>query len=61
MDKLADTELGIWGASRYMAKTQVQSVALPRIVDLDALDDIRETLLDALHSGPVDVSGDACS
>jgi len=42
-----------------MAKTQVQSVALPRIVDLDALDDIRETLLDALHSGPVDVSADA--
>ena len=41
-----------------MAKSQTQSVALPRIVDLDALDDIRETLLDALHAGPVDVSAD---
>lgn len=42
-----------------MAKPQIQSVALPRIVDLDALDDIRETLLDALHAGPVEVTADA--
>lgn len=38
-----------------MVKSQVQSVALPRIVDLDALDDIRETLLDALHAGSVEI------
>jgi anti-anti-sigma regulatory factor len=38
-----------------MPKSQLQSVALPRVVDLDALDEIRETLIDALHSGPVDV------
>lgn len=38
-----------------MAKSQVQSVALPRIVDLDALDDIAETLIGALSAGPVDV------
>ncbi|GGA35737.1 STAS domain-containing protein [Pelagibacterium lentulum] len=42
-----------------MPKSQVQSVALPPIVDLDALDDIREKLIDALHAGPVDVTADA--
>ncbi|WMT86736.1 STAS domain-containing protein [Pelagibacterium sp. 26DY04] len=42
-----------------MPKSQAQSVALPRVVDLDALDEIRETLLDALHAGPVDVDGSA--
>ncbi|SDG14398.1 STAS domain-containing protein [Pelagibacterium luteolum] len=41
-----------------MAKSQVQSVALPRIVDLDALDEIRDTLLDALHAGPVEIAAD---
>jgi len=43
------------GAGEKMAKSQVQSVALPRIVDLDALDDIRDTLLEALQTGPVAV------
>lgn len=38
-----------------MSKSQVQSVALPRIVDLDALDDIAETLIGALSTGPVDI------
>lgn len=38
-----------------MAKSQVQSVALPRIVDLDALDDIAEKLIGALSSGSVNV------
>lgn len=42
-----------------MAKSEVQSVALPRIVDLDALDDIRETLLGALQVGPVEIDGQA--
>ena len=42
-----------------MPKSQPQTVALPRVVDLDALDDIRETLLEALHSGPVEVAAGA--
>lgn len=42
-----------------MAKSQVQSVALPRVVDLDALDDIRDELLEALQAGPVAVSAEA--
>lgn len=42
-----------------MSKPQIQSVALPRVVDLDALDEIRETLIEALHAGPVDISGEA--
>lgn len=42
-----------------MGKSQTQSVALPRVVDLDALDEIRDTLLDALHAGPVDVDASA--
>lgn len=42
-----------------MAKSQAQSVVLPRVVDLDALDEIRETLLGALQAGPVQVDGQA--
>lgn len=42
-----------------MAKSQVQSVALPRVVDLDALDEIREALLEALHAGPVEIDASA--
>lgn len=42
-----------------MPKSQPQSLALPRIVDLDALDEIRETLIEALHAGPVEVKADA--
>jgi len=42
-----------------MAKAQVQAVALPRVVDLDALDDIRDTLLEALQTGPVAVNAEA--
>ncbi|MAN76048.1 STAS domain-containing protein [Pelagibacterium flavum] len=38
-----------------MAKSQVQSVALPRIVDLDALDDVAEKLIGALSAGSVNV------
>lgn len=41
-----------------MVKSQAQSVALPRIVDLDALDEIRETLIEALHAGAVEVTAD---
>ena len=57
MDKLAAQNWDL-GVLRYMAKSQVQSVALPRIVDLDALDEIRDTLLDALHAGPVEIAAD---
>lgn len=42
-----------------MAQSQAQSVVLPRVVDLDALDEIRETLLGALQAGPVDVDAQA--
>ncbi|WP_158541675.1 STAS domain-containing protein [Pelagibacterium lacus] len=42
-----------------MATPPIQSVALPRIVDLDALDALREALLDALHAGPVEISAAA--
>lgn len=39
-----------------MTDTEVQSVALPPIVDLDALDDIRDELLQTIEHGPVVVS-----
>ncbi|MGV3491809.1 MAG: STAS domain-containing protein [Devosia sp.] len=39
-----------------MADTRSKSVALPAIVDLDALDPIRDELLDAIDSGPVVVT-----
>lgn len=42
-----------------MASSAVQSVALPRVVDLDALDEIRDQLLGALDAGAVEVAGDA--
>lgn len=38
-----------------MAETETQSVVLPPIVDLDALDDIRDELLEALVQGAVTV------
>lgn len=57
MDKIALTNSG--GACRQMSKSQPQSVALPRVVDLDALDEVRERLLEALHSGPVEVVASA--
>ncbi len=34
-------------------------VALPAIVDLDALDDVRDGLIDAVELGPVTVDGSA--
>ncbi len=42
-----------------MPKSEPHSVTLPRVVDLDALDQIRETLIEALHAGPVEVSAGA--
>jgi len=42
-----------------MTKTAKNTVALPAIVDLDALDSIRDRLIDAIEVGPVLVSADA--
>jgi hypothetical protein len=42
-----------------MAQARSKTIALPATVDLDALDPIRDELLDALESGPVAVSGAA--
>ena len=42
-----------------MAQIRSKTVALPAIVDLDALDPIRDLLIDALESGPVQVKADA--
>lgn len=42
-----------------MAQARSRTVALPAIVDLDALDPIRDELIDAVDSGPVSVSGAA--
>lgn len=42
-----------------MADARSKSIALPAIVDLDALDPIRDQLVDAVDSGAVVVKGDA--
>lgn len=42
-----------------MAQARSRTIALPAIVDLDALDPIRDELVDAIESGPVTVSGAA--
>lgn len=42
-----------------MAEPRTKSVALPAIVDLDALDTVRDKLIDAVEAGPVSVSGKA--
>lgn len=43
------------GGSQFMAQARSRTIALPAIVDLDALDPIRDELVDALDSGPVTV------
>ncbi|HEV2517746.1 MAG TPA: STAS domain-containing protein [Devosia sp.] len=42
-----------------MAQARSKTIALPAIVDLDALDPIRDELVDAIESGPVTVSAAA--
>lgn len=42
-----------------MAQVGSKSIALPAIVDLDALDPIRDALVDAIESGPVIVGATA--
>jgi anti-anti-sigma regulatory factor len=41
-----------------MAKQNSKRVALPAVIDLDAIDGIRDTLIDALEEGPVTVAAD---
>ena len=40
-----------------MVESRMKSIALPAIVDLDALDAVRDTLIDAVESGPTAVNG----
>jgi hypothetical protein len=47
------------GAAFSMSDGRSKAVALPAIVDLDALDQVRDRLLDAVETGPVTVSGAA--
>jgi anti-anti-sigma regulatory factor len=42
-----------------MATASVRTLALPSVVDLDALDAIRDRLADALESGPVTLDAGA--
>lgn len=43
------------GAASFMAQTRSRTIALPAIVDLDALDPIRDELVDAIDSGTVTI------
>ncbi len=47
------------GQVRFVAEGRSRTIALPAIVDLDALDNVRDRLLEALDAGPVVVSGAA--
>lgn len=42
-----------------MAEGRSKTIALPAVVDLDALDHVRDLLLDAVESGPVSVDASA--
>lgn len=42
-----------------MAEGRSKTIALPAIVDLDALDNVRDKLIDTIEAGPVTVSGAA--
>ncbi|NGP16404.1 STAS domain-containing protein [Devosia aurantiaca] len=42
-----------------MAKQSLRKIALPAVIDLDAIDGIRDTLIDALEEGSVTVVGGA--
>lgn len=56
-------ETGVWRELRGQAFAMVsktkKSVALPAIIDLDALDGIRDGLIDAIEEGPVTVAAGA--
>lgn len=40
-----------------MAEARTKSIALPAVVDLDALDSVRDRLIEAVDAGPVMVTG----
>lgn len=42
-----------------MPASDIQTVTLPGVVDLDAVEDLRETLIEALAVGPVDIAAGA--
>lgn len=42
-----------------MSKKGDKSIALPAVIDLDALDSIRDGLLDAIEEGPVTIAASA--
>jgi anti-anti-sigma regulatory factor len=42
-----------------MAETRSTTIALPAIVDLDALDTVRDKLIDAVESGPIKLDASA--
>lgn len=47
------------GTHTNMAKQSKHTVALPEVIDLDAIDGIRDALIDALEEGPVAVQAGA--
>jgi anti-anti-sigma regulatory factor len=47
------------GGMPHMGMQRAKRVALPAIIDLDAIDGIRDTLSDALEEGPVTVEAGA--
>lgn len=47
------------GTLTNMAKQTKKTVALPEVIDLDAIDGIRDLLIDALEEGPVTVQAGA--
>jgi anti-anti-sigma regulatory factor len=51
--------LGEFSLGADMAEGLGKAIALPAIVDLDALDTVRDRLLDAVEAGPAIVSGAA--
>jgi anti-anti-sigma regulatory factor len=42
-----------------MVKQSKQTIALPEVIDLDAIDGIRDVLIEALEEGPVTVQAGA--
>lgn len=42
-----------------MAEAATKSITLPEIVDLDALDPVRDTLIEAVETGPVAIRAGA--
>ena len=47
------------GTFTTMTKQAKQTVALPEVIDLDAIDGIRDVLIDALEEGPVTIQASA--